>query len=194
MFMACFVLFVMVLQVMVLFIFCFRVLLILASAGILLHVFGFVQVCLLLITLLALFSIFKDAIVDAWNTKVCGDLGVRAGFRGGTRLDLKGSLQLLSASHLRERDKGLLRGVLSGEVWNGFLLGHARGEIVPCRFCGEADGDGHLFWDCTHPPFVHILEIPEFHGLLNKDKSTWLRCLLWHGWSPALASPGGDSP
>ena len=104
-------------------------------------------------------------------------------------MDLKGSLQLLSASHLTERDKGLLRGVLSGEVWNGFILGHARGEIVPCRFCGEADGDGHLFWDCTHPPFVHILEIPKFHRLLNKDKSTWLRCLLWHGWSPALASP-----
>ena len=30
-------------------------------------------------------------------------------------------------------------------VWNGFLFGDARGEIVPCRFCGGAEGDGHLF-------------------------------------------------
>ena len=121
-------------------------------------------------------------------------MGERAGFRGGTLLDLKGTLQLLSASHLRERDRGLLRGILSGRVWNGFLLGHARGVIVPCRFCGEADGDGHLFWDCTHPLFVHIRENPEFHGLLSRDKSTWPRCLVWHGWLPALASAGGDSP
>ena len=124
------------------------------------------------------FQYLKTAILDAWNGKVCGDLGERAGFRGGTLLDLKGSLQLLSASHLRERDRGLLRGILSGGVWNGFLLGHARGEIVPCRFCGEADGDGHLFWDCTHSPFVHIRENPEFHGLLSRDKSTHLVVVL----------------
>ena len=29
-------------------------------------------------------------------------------------------------------------------VWNGFLLGKVRGEIVP-SFCGGAVGDGHLF-------------------------------------------------
>ena len=32
-----------------------------------------------------------------------------------------------------------------GEVWNGFLLGKAKKEDVPCRFCGMGDGDGHLF-------------------------------------------------
>ena len=101
-------------------------------------------------------------------------------------LDIAGSLQLLHAPHVRERDKALLRGIMVGGVWNGFLLGHARGEIVPCRFCGEADGDGHLFWECPHPPLVQICENPEFHDLIQMDKRTWPRCLLWHGWLPAL--------
>ena len=34
------------------------------------------------------------------------------GFRGGPLLDIHGSLQLLSSSHVRERDKALLRGVM----------------------------------------------------------------------------------
>ena len=41
-------------------------------------------------------------------------------------LDIAGSLQLLHALHVRERDKALLRGIMVGGVWNGFLLGHAR--------------------------------------------------------------------
>ena len=45
-----------------------------------------------------------------------------------------------------------------------------------------------------HPPLVHICEKPEFHILMNVDKSTWRRCLLWHGWLPALACPSGGSP
>ena len=36
--------------------------------------------------------------------------------------------------------------------WNGFLLGKAKKEDVPCRFCGKTDGDGHLFWECTFLP------------------------------------------
>ena len=43
--------------------------------------------------------------------------------------------------------------VLSGTV---FLLGRARSQMVPCRFCG--DGDGHFFWECTFPPLVEIRE------------------------------------
>ena len=50
-------------------------------------------------------------------------------------------------------DKILLRAILCGGVWNGFLLGRAKKEDVPCRFCGERDGDGHLFWECTFPSF-----------------------------------------
>ena len=87
-----------------------------------------------------------------------------------------------------------MRGILSGGVWNGFLLGFVRGEIVPCRFCGGPDNDGHLFWECPHPPFVHNRESPEFRHLLLRDRSSCPRCLLWHGWLPALACAGEVSP
>ena len=60
-------------------------------------------------------------------------------------LDIRGSLQLLSSSHARERDKALLSSIIVGGVWNGFLLGRVRGQVVPCPFCGAPDGDGHLF-------------------------------------------------
>ena len=49
-------------------------------------------------------------------------------------LDVHGLLQLLNSSHVRERDKALLRSVMVGGVWNGFLLGRVRGQAVPCRF------------------------------------------------------------
>ena len=66
-------------------------------------------------------------------------------------MDIRGSLQLLNSSHVTERDKALLRAIMVGGVWNGFLLGRIRGQPVPCRFCGAPDSDGHLFWDC---PFL----------------------------------------
>ena len=34
--------------------------------------------------------------------------------------DIHGSLQLLNSSHVRERDKAMLRTILVGGVWNGF--------------------------------------------------------------------------
>ena len=39
----------------------------------------------------------------------------------------------------------LLRAILSGGVWNGFLLSKVKKEDVPCRFCGAPDNDGHFF-------------------------------------------------
>ena len=65
---------------------------------------------------------------------------------------------------------------------------------MPCRFCGGADGDGHLFWDCTFLPLVEIREHPEFHGPTEMDKSHWPKCLLWHGWLPVLSGVNGGSP
>ena len=104
---------------------------------------------------------FRAAILDAWRCKVSADLCGRQGFRGGPLLDVRGSLQLLNSSHVRERDKALLRSIMVGGVWNGFLLRRVRGHDVPCRFCGAPDGDGHLFWECTFPllllRFVKIL-------------------------------------
>ena len=52
-------------------------------------------------------------------------------------LDIHGSLQLLNSSRLCFAASWL------GGVWNGFLLGR---EVLPCRFCGALDHDGHLFW------------------------------------------------
>ena len=137
---------------------------------------------------------FKAAILDAWRRKVAADLCGRKGFRGGSLLDVHGSLQFLNFSHVRERDKALLRSVMVGGVWNGLLLGRVRSQVVPCRFCGAPGGDGHLFWECTFPPLVEIRENPEFHDLIRMDKGHWPRCLLWHGWLPMLSCVNGASP
>ena len=88
---------------------------------------------------------FQAAILDAWRNKVAADLCGLQGFRGGPLLDVHGSLQLLDSSHVRERDKALLRSIKVGGVWNGLLLGRVPGQAVPCRFCGAPDNDGHLF-------------------------------------------------
>ena len=107
---------------------------------------------------------FRSAILDAWRIKVSLSLCSRKGFRGGPFLDVSGTLQLLNSDHVRERDKALLRGVLVGGVWNGFLLGTVRNSRVPCRFCGGDDHD-------PFPPLVEIHENPEFHELMEMDKS-----------------------
>ena len=137
---------------------------------------------------------FKAAVLDAWRNKVAADLCGREGFRGGPLLDAHGSLQLLNSSHVRERDKALLRGVMVGGVWNGYLLGRARGQSVPCQFCGAPDNDGHLFGECTFPPLIEVRKNPEFHDLMRMDKGHWPRCLLWHGWLSLLSGVNGASP
>ena len=131
---------------------------------------GFGLVCLLFARSLVQFSFFREAVWDAWRTKVAGDLSSRACFRGGRYLDFRGSLKLLSSPHLRRGDKGLLRGILSGGVWNGFLLSFVRGEIVPCRFCGGPDGDGGalislLFTFVKIPNFVIFCFVTGVLGL-----------------------------
>ena len=136
---------------------------------------------------LRMLSGFKDAIFSSWRGRVAGTLTSRKGFRGGPLLDYQGTMQLLFSSHLRERDKMLLRSILCGGAWNGFLLGKIKEEEVPCRFCGGVDGDGHLFWDCPSPSLVRIREHPEFLPLMTLDRSSWPRCLAWHGWLPALS-------
>ena len=90
----------------------------------------------------------------------------------------------------------LLRAILCGRVWNGFLLGKAKKEDVPCRFCGKGDGDGHLFWECPFPPplLQHVRELPEFAYLMSLDRSKWPRCLLWHGWLLGLSGIGQRDP
>ena len=104
---------------------------------------------------------FRAAILDAWQNKAAADLCGREGFRGGPLLDIRGSLQLLNSSHVRDRDKGLLRCILVGGAWNGFLLSKVKGQPVPCRFCGAPENDGHLFGNV---PFLLLLR---FVKILN---------------------------
>ena len=136
---------------------------------------------------------FMDAVLDAWRDKVATDLCGRKGFRGGPLLDVHGSLQLLNSSHVRERGKALLR-----VSWLGclecFPLGRVRNQVLPCRFCGAPDHDGHLFRECTFPPLVEIRENPEFHDLMRMDEGHCSRCLLWYGWLPMLSGVAGASP
>ena len=54
---------------------------------------------------------FRSAILDAWRFSVFSKLSEREGFLGGEFADFQGSLQLLTSSHLRERDKMLLRAI-----------------------------------------------------------------------------------
>ena len=68
------------------------------------------------------------------GVSVSADLCARSGFRSGPLLDVGGSHQLPTSSHVREKDKALLRSIMVGGVWNGFLLGRLRGEFVPCSF------------------------------------------------------------
>ena len=77
-------------------------------------------------------------------------------------LDVYGSLQLLNSSHVRERDKGLLRSVMVGGVWNGFLLGRIRNQAVPCRFCGAPDHDGHCFGNVPFHLLLRSVKILSF--------------------------------
>ena len=77
------------------------------------------------------FQHFYSSILYAWRFHVFAKLSERKGFLGGEFSDFQGSLQLLTSSHLRERDKMLLRALLCGGVWNGFLLGKAKKEDVP---------------------------------------------------------------
>ena len=91
--------------------------------------------------------------------KSAGILAARKGFRGGPLLEFEGTKQLLFSAHLRERDKMLLRSILCGGTWNGFLLGKSEEEDVLCRFCGCSDGDGLCFGRIAH--FSSVVQIRE---------------------------------
>ena len=114
---------------------------------------------------------------------------------GGPWLDVDGTLQLLHSDHARERDKSLLRCILVGGVWNGFLLWKGQGSA--CTLVGSLEVLTVMvtfFWECPFPPLVEIREHPEFLDLVEMDKSSWLRCLLWHGWFPLFSGVNGGFP
>ena len=172
-----------VLRVMVLSIFCLSLLLSWVSLGMEMRkvVSGFPSLPLRMMT--GPIQHFRTAILEAWHFHVFSKLSERKGFFWEVEFaDLKGSLQLLNSTHLRDRDKMLLRAILCGRVWNGFLLGKARKEDVPCR--------GNVLF----PPLQHVRELPEFAFLMSLDRSKWPRGLLWHGWLPGLNGRMNDKP
>ena len=135
---------------------------------------------------------FKAALLDACRNKVAADLCGRKGFRGGPLLDIHGSLQLLNSSHVRERDKALLRSIMVG----GMVFFLVRFVVIPflAGFVEPLIMMVNFFWECSFPPLVWIRENPEFHDLMRMDKTCWPRCLLWHGWLPMLSGVNGASP
>ena len=40
----------------------------------------------------------------------------------------------------------------------------------------------------------HVRELPEIAHLLYLNRSTWPRCLLWHGWLPGLSGLSDKDP
>ena len=42
--------------------------------------------------------------------------------------------------------------------------------------------------------FVELRNNPEFLPLMSRDRTNWLRCLLWRGWLPVLTSRTSGSP
>ena len=114
---------------------------------------------------------FRAALQDAWRNKAAADLCGRKGFRGGPLLDIHGSLQLLNSSHVRERDKALLRSIMVGGVWNGFLLSRVRSQVVPCRFLWGARWCwSFIFWNV---PFLLLLRFVKI--LIFMISSEWIR-------------------
>ena len=54
----------------------------------------------------------------------------------------------------------LLRAIMAGGGWHGFLPGKSKGTDIHCRFCDAQGGDVHLFWECPFPPLVHLRHRP----------------------------------
>ena len=81
---------------------------------------------------------------------------------GGPLLDIAGSLQLLHAPHVRERDKALLRGIMAGGVWNGFLLGHAREKSFRAAFVARLMEMGTSFGNVLTPLWFKYVKILSF--------------------------------
>ena len=108
-------------------------------------------------------------------------------------LDVHGSLQLLDSSHVRERDKALLRSIMVEFGMVCFLDGFVA-RMFHVGFVGDQMVMVICFGECTFPPLDEIRESCEFHDLMREDKVHWPRCLLWHGWLPMLCGVNGDSP
>ena len=141
---------------------------------------------------------FRTAILEAWHFHVFSRLSERKGFWCVEFADLKGSLQLLNSTHLRDRDKMLLRAILcgGGEFGTDSFLVRPRRKMFLVDFAGRRMVMDIYFGNVLPPPppLQHVRELPEFAFLMSLDRSKWPRCLLWHGWLPGLNGMMNDKP
>ena len=98
-------------------------------------------------------------------------LSEREGFRGVQFADFKVSLQLPISSHLRERDKMLLRAIFVDVFGTDSFLVRPRRMMFPVNFVAKR-------WRWS---FVSGVYLSTFR---------WPRRLLWRGWFPGLSSGG----
>ena len=133
---------------------------------------------------------FKAAILDAWRNWVSADLCDREGLRCGPLLDVHGSSQLLNSSHVSETDQALLRSVMVCGVGNGFLLSRVRGQLVPCRFCGAPDNDGHLFGIVPFLLLLRFVKILNF--VVSFEWTRFIGPLAWLAPSSFCTSERAD--
>ena len=70
----------------------------------------------------------------------------------------------------------LLRAILCGGVWNGFLLG----KMFPAVFV-EREMVMVIYFESTFPHLLHVRELPEFASLvsINCRKMAHMFALAW---------------
>ena len=142
---------------------------------------------------------FKSAVRDARSAKVAQNLSWFLGV--GVSLTSGGSLRLLRSSHVRSRDKGLPRGILSGRgVERISSRPTSRRSCSLSILWGSCWGWSSFLGVLLHSLWSKFVKIPEFHDLVQRDKSNWPRCLLWQ-WLAAsywlilvVARPWAETP
>ena len=137
---------------------------------------------------------FRSAILDAWRFHVFSLLSERKGFRGVQFADLKGSLQLLNSTHLRDRDKMLLRAILCGEFGTGSFLARPRRKTFLVVFVGKKMVMDIYFGSVLFPRFSMYVTCLSLHSSCPSIVVSGQDAPLWHGWLPGLNGLIGDKP
>ena len=103
---------------------------------------------------------------------------------------IQGSLELLNSSHVRERDKALLRSIMVGGVWNGFSLAglgvslfHVDSVVLPMVM---------VIWFGNVPSLLLLRFVKILNFLISLER------LRLSGpdvcWLPMLSGVNGASP